>query len=435
MSLSALSPVPHLTTALQGPLRQIETTLLERQDAIEAWFRQQWADVPPPFYASVDLRNAGYKLAPVDTNLFPAGFNNLNPDFHALAVQAMQLALERVCPYARKILLVPEKHTRNRYYLENVATLRDFIEQAGFQVRVGSVSPDVDGQQEEELPSGRKLLLESVVRTGDRIGLADGYDPCAVLLNNDLSGGIPPQLENIEQKIVPPLSLGWGSRLKSDHFQVYRDVVREFADLIDIDPWLLDPKFRNCGEVNFKTREGEDCLARNVAALLIDVKAKYDEYGITEKPYCVVKADAGTYGMGIMTIDSPEAVQNLNKKQRKTMSSAKEGGDVSQVIIQEGVPTLESLNGATAEPVVYMVDRFVIGGFYRVHSSKGAQENLNSPGASFEPLAFAQSCITPHQELEPDAEPNRFYAYGVIARLALIAAAREIQMSNANDPK
>lgn len=431
MSLNALSPVPHLTTALQGPLRQIETTLLERQDEIEAWFRQQWADVPPPFYASVDLRNAGYKLAPVDTNLFPAGFNNLNPDFHALAVQAVQLALERVCPTARKILLVPEKHTRNRYYLENVATLRDLIEQAGFQVRVGTVSPEVDGQQEEELPSGRKLLLESVVRDGDRVSLADGYAPCAVLLNNDLSGGIPAQLQDIEQQIVPPLSLGWGSRLKSDHFQVYRDVVREFATLIDIDPWLIDPMFRNCGEINFKTREGEDCLARNVAALLIDVKAKYDEYGITEKPYCVVKADAGTYGMGIMTMDSPEDVQNLNRKQRKSMSSSKEGSEVSQVIIQEGVPTLESLNGATAEPVVYMVDRFVIGGFYRVHSSKGAQENLNSPGASFEPLAFAESCNTPHQDLAPDAEPNRFYAYGVIARLALIAAAREIKSSKA----
>ena len=431
MSAAALSPVPHLTTALQGPLRQIETTLLERQDKIEAWFRQQWADVPPPFYASVDLRNAGYKLAPVDTNLFPAGFNNLNPDFHALGVQAMQIALERVCPKARKILLVPEKHTRNRFYLENVATLRDLIEQAGFQVRVGTVSPEIESQQEEELPSGRKLLLEAVQRDGDNIGLADGFTPCAVILNNDLSGGVPAVLDGIEQQIVPPLSLGWSHRLKSDHFQVYSDVVREFAELVDIDPWLIDPMFRNCGEINFKTREGEDCLARNVAALLLDVKAKYDEYGITERPYCVVKADAGTYGMGIMTVSSPEEVQNLNRKQRKGMASSKEGAEVSQVIIQEGVPTLEELDGKTAEPVVYMVDRFVIGGFYRVHGSKGAQENLNSPGASFERLAFADSCNTPHHELEPDAEPNRFYAYGVIARLALIAAAREIQNSKA----
>jgi len=28
--------------------------------------------------------------------------------------------------------------------------------------------------------------------------------------------------------------------------------------------------------------------------------------------------------------------------------------------------------------------------------------------------------------MDPDSEPNRFYAYGVIARLAMLAAAREI---------
>jgi len=29
--------------------------------------------------------------------------------------------------------------------------------------------------------------------------------------------------------------------------------------------------------------------------------------------------------------------------------------------------------------------------------------------------------------VEPDATPNRFYAYGVVARLALLAAAIELQ--------
>ena len=44
----------------------------------------------------------------------------------------------------------------------------------------------------------------------------------------------------------------------------------------------------------------------------------------------------------------------------------------------------------------------------------------------FEPLAFANPLNLPDQNREPDAEPNRFYAYGVIARLAMLAAAREI---------
>ena len=70
--------VPHLTTALTGPLLDLEKCLLDNETSVERWLRTQWLDHTPPFYASVDLRNAGYKLAPVDTNLFPAGFNQLS---------------------------------------------------------------------------------------------------------------------------------------------------------------------------------------------------------------------------------------------------------------------------------------------------------------------------------------------------------------------
>jgi glutamate--cysteine ligase len=91
----------------------------------------------------VDLRNAGFKLAPVDTNLFPGGFNNLNPAFLPLCVQAIQAAVERVCPDARGILLVPENHTRNTFYLQNVETLQNILRQAGMRVRVGSLIPDL----------------------------------------------------------------------------------------------------------------------------------------------------------------------------------------------------------------------------------------------------------------------------------------------------
>ena len=43
------------------------------------------------------------------------------------------------------------------------------------------------------------------------------------------------------------------------------------------------------------------------------------------------------------------------------------------------------------------------------------------------PLAFEAACTTPDCSGSPDALPNRFYAYGVVARLALLAAARELQ--------
>ena len=109
------------------------------------------------------------------------------------------------------------------------------------------------------------------------------------------------------------------------------------------------------------------------------------------------------------------------------MAVVKEGLQVSEVIIQEGVYTFENINDAVAEPVVYMIDRYVVGGFYRVHTGRDVDENLNAPGMQFVPLAFDAPCSLPDCAGAPDAAPNRFYAYGVVARLALLAAAIELQ--------
>jgi glutamate--cysteine ligase len=418
--------VPNLTTASTAPLLHFESLLRDRSADIEAWFRAQWRQTPAPFYCSVDLRNAGFKLAPVDTNLFPAGFNNLNPAFESLCIHAIQSALERLMPSACSVVLVPENHTRNLFYYESVAVLHELLQKAGYKARIGSLRADLKAPETVKLPSGRELLLEPLQREDDRV-FVDGFKPCLVLLNNDLSAGRPAILENLRQPVVPHPALGWSNRLKSQHFGVYRDVASDFGKLMGIDPWWVDPLFRNCGQINFLKREGEECLSANVELLLEDVRAKYAQYGVKEEPFLIVKADAGTYGMGVMTVRSVDDVKNLNRDARKKMASAKEGKDVTGAIIQEGVYTFErwGTQQATAEPVVYMVDHFVVGGFYRVHGGRSNQENLNAPGAQFEPLAFAEPCSHPDCGKGPDARPNRFYAYGVVARLALLAAARE----------
>ena len=423
-----ISGVPHLTTALNGPMLELERHLLIHQARVETWFREQWLQTPAPFYASVDLRNAGFKLAPVDTNLFPAGFNNLNPDFMPLCIQAAQSAVERVCPSASRVLIIAENHTRNLFYLESLETLRDIFEKAGLEARIASIREDVDAVMKVELPSGRSCTLEPLQRDGNRISIGD-FSPCLVLLNNDLSAGRPEILEGLEQQVVvPPLVAGWSDRKKSDHFSHYQAVAELLADRIDIDPWLISPLSLQCGEIDFMKREGEECLAKNVGAMLQMTQRKYDEYDIDKSPFVVVKSDSGTYGMGVMMVKSVDEVRSLNRKQRTKMASAKEGGQVENVLVQEGVYTFETLGDedAVAEPVIYMMDHFVVGGFYRVHTGRGVNENLNAPGMHFEPLAFAEPCNTPDKADTPDAEPNRFYAYGVIARLALLAAAREL---------
>lgn len=424
MTVQALQAVPHLITANMGPIQLIESQLLSNQSGIESWFRKQWQLTPAPFYASVDLRNAGFKLAPVDTNLFPAGFNNLNETFMPLAYHATQTALQRLCPTASNVLIIPENHTRNVHYLESLATLHHIISQAGYNVRIGSLLPDLTAARTVELPSGRQVTLEPVTRREDTLYI-DDFCPCTILLNNDLSTGRPPILENLSQPVIPPLSVGWTSRLKSAHFTLYKELANEFSRLIDIDPWLIDPLMRNCGCIDFMKREGYECLEKNVDELLVAIQKKYDEYQIDKAPFVFIKADAGSYGMGVMTVNSAEEVRNLNRRQRTRMDATKEGRKVHKVIIQEGVYTSETLGDNVAEPVVYMIDQFVIGGFYRVHHQKTHTENLNSPGMRFEPLAFAESCSSPDTCRDPNDEPNRFYAYGVIARLALLAAARE----------
>jgi glutamate--cysteine ligase len=165
-------------------------------------------------------------------------------------------------------------------------------------------------------------------------------------------------------------------------------VAKEFAALLGIDPWLFNPYFETCGRIDFRTRQGEECLEGYVSEILTDVRAKYREYGIDEEPFVIVKADAGTYGMGIMSVKDASEIKDLNRRQRNKMAVVKEGLEVHDVLVQEGVHTFETVDDAVAEPVVYMIDRFVVGGFYRVHTERGKDQNLNAPGMHFVPLAF-----------------------------------------------
>ncbi len=415
---------PHLRTALTGPLQHLEKIFLDQQLRIESWLREQWLKTPAPLMGSVDLRNAGFKLAPVDTNLFPAGFNNLSADFLPLAVQAAQATLNQFFPRVRRFLLIPENHTRNTYYFESVASLIEILQKAGFEVRVGSLLPDYQTTT-IELASGQSLTISPITRVNNHLQTPD-YEPCAIILNNDLSDGVPDILKNLEQPIAPHFKLGWSSRLKSHHFSHYQDIAQEFSNFLELDPWLINPFFDNCSDVDFVTRAGETCIAKKVELMLIKIQKKYDEYDIKQRPYVVVKADAGSYGMGVMQVHDAQEIYKLNRKQRVKMASTK-GQSISQVILQEGIYTFETVGSdhAVAEPVVYLLGPYVIGGFYRVHTERGIDENLNAPGMHFESLAFASCCNTPDRLKKPHDEPNRFYAYGLIARLALLAAARE----------
>jgi len=393
----------------------LHSVIIENHMNIEAWFRKQWIKYPAPFYTSIDLRNSGYKIAPVDTNLFPAGFNNLDSDLDFLYIAAVQHALERISPALTKVLIISENHTRNKFYLSSIDSLSNIIRKAGYEVKVSSML-NSDGNINELLVNKNNILAYG------------GFIPDAILLNNDLSDGIPDILDNIVQPILPDKNLGWTKRSKTIHFEYYTDVVNNFSRLLGIDSWLLEPLFRNCGEIDFKTKQGEDCLVHHASRLLTLIQEKYKEYDIQEDPYIMIKADSGTYGMGIMKVKSIDQLLNLNRKQRTKMLKTKGGNKVDKVILQEGIYSNEKLKPSNhvAEPVIYSFGNNLVGGFYRLHDSKSNSENLNSPGMTFLPIPFKDACINPNDSETIYSDTNKFYIYGVIARLAILAASKEL---------
>ena len=416
--------VPHLVTALNGPINELEQRILDSMPAIERWFRLEWMEHTPVFYTSVDVRNAGFKLAPVDTNLYPSGWNNLTPAMLPLAVQAAMVAIEKICPEAKNLLLIPENNSNNAsntFYLSSIAQLRRVFHMAGLNVRIGSIDPEIKENTPIALPNGESILLEPVIRTGKRLGLKN-FDPCTILLNNELTKGVPGILEELhEQYVLPPLHASGSVRRKSTHYQSYEEVSKRFGKLLGVDPWLINPMFLTCTDVD---------LAVSVDTLLAKIKKKYKEYGIMDKPFVVVKSNHSSQA-------DKQAGAGASVMMLRQSSELKDHKDLAifsgELIVQEGVLTKERMNDAVAEPVVYMIDRYVVGGFYRVHANRGMDENLCSPGSRYVPLAFAEGTELPQPGVKPGASaPNRFYMYGVIGRLAMLAASYELE---ATDPE
>ncbi len=424
--------VPHLTTALTGPINELEQRVLESLPAIERWFRLEWMEHTPPFYTAVDIRNAGFKLAPVDTDLFPSGFNNLSPQMLPLAVQAAMAAIEKICPEARNLLLVARPQAECTFYLTHLQRLIQIFRQAGLNVRVGALDDKVVQPLTVALPDGDEIKLEPLLRNRGRLGLKD-FDPCTILLNNDLAAGTPQVLQGLhEQYLLPPVHAGWGQRSKTKHFASYEEVAKKFAKLLGMDPWLINPMYGACGDARLDRAEGLAIIKDQVDSVLTKLRRKYKEYGISERPFVVIKADNGARSLGLAAIRDAKELDADDGPLQRQMRATQQGREVSAVLVQEGVPTFERVNQAVAEPVVYMIDRYVVGGFYRVHAQRGVDQDLDAPGQTFVPLAFAEAAQLPKPGAKPGASaPNRFYMYGVVGRLAMLAAAYELE---ATDP-
>jgi glutamate--cysteine ligase len=410
---------------------ELANQIFAKQAAVDSWLAKQNNKAPSPPYTSIDLRDSGFKMSPVDSNIFPAGFNNICVDDWNLAAETFAAELTRTNGGKKpaRVLIVPENHTNNLFYFENLWALREILSLAKFEVVIGHLNPAFTpnlpkGCTSVKTASERTIVLEKIHREGNLLQterVAFTKDDL-ILLNNDLSNGVPPELEGLEQIVSPNPNVGWHRRLKSDHLKHYTELAHELAAILEIDPWLITTHYTQVENLDFDNGTGMDRLAAAVDEVIGKISADYKKRGIQKDPHVFIKHNSGTYGRSIMTVRSGQEILALNRRDKNKMNVGKGGVQVSSVIVMEGIPTDLKENDETAEPVIYLAGVEPIGGFLRMNPNRDAESNLNSPGAHFKPLCFANLFRSPNRDniiLEK--------LYGTLGRLSALANGREMQ--------
>ena len=359
-------------------VHDLSSALEDKREEIVAWMVQKRSEIDVPIYGSVDIRDAGWKIAVVDANQFPAGFNNTSESDLPHLTERIAAHIERHHPDCQWVHIYPESHTRNQGYVENLRTLCQLVERAGYRCTIGN--PELDGF--DALNGIHGPLPLDQVEVVDDVLLVQGQQPDFILLNNDLTDG---GLEGLSTKsVLPRPQMGWFQRKKSQHFDFLRPLIEEISEIIGIDPWHLICESFVSEE---KCLEKEACriqLASDVDVFLAKLAQRYAALGIDREPVAYVKNNRGTYGLGIMTVTSGQQLLNLSNRKMKKLMYGKGNSNTEDFLIQEGVPTLMQTDaGAPVEPVVYLVDGDASSWFYRINPKKDEMGNLNSPSALF----------------------------------------------------
>ncbi len=406
--------------------------IFAKEQEIESWFEKKEDCCPVPPYTSIDLRDSGFKSVPVDSNTFPAGFNNICIEDWKVAAQGFQKTLKAKNKQSpQKILLIAESYTSNPFYFENLRVLREMLQLAGFPTTIGHCNSQLEGDgkiSEMETSSKQKIILERVERRGQEIFTAQANfssDKDLILLNNDLSGGLPEELEGLDYKISPNPSMGWFQRKKSTHLTYYNRLARELAQILQIDPFLITARFSQVSGMDFQESTGLDTLAKAVDKLVEEIRLDYKEQDIQVEPFVFIKDNSGTHGRSIMVVKSGSDILQMNRRTKTKMNTGKGGVQVNNVLLMEGIPTDVLEEGESAEPVIYLAGSRPIGGFLRIHPKRSQGENLNAPGAYFKTLCFAN--------LLKDPSPQTIVLekfYGMLGRLSTIANGQEMNEEN-----
>lgn len=407
------------------------TSLLKKIQAssqqIQDWITGQWQGLDPTVYLSCDIRHSGHKIAVIDTNLFPAGFNNLCKTYSRDTAKTFHDYFQLYFPQVRKILILGEDHTRNKYYLKNLFHLMTELGEAGFEVRTGMLGEWLTESTCEIDVDGRALTLHKVDFSSAQIH-CQNWVPDILLSNNDFSTGVPAKLKQAHQIIIPSPELGWHERTKNQHFEFLGQIIQNFATTFKIDPWQLMAITQTLHDIDIMQEDHVTKLAQCVDSMITLVQKKYDEYGLTDPPYVYIKSNSGTYGMGLTSVFSGDEILGMGRRRKNKLLSSKRKIPVDSFLIQEGIPTVDFYSGYPIEPVIYVVGKKPVGGFFRVHESKNQLESLNAPGMSFSCLCM-HKLDEPHETRFIDCQEKESVVEVsmLLAQLAALAASQEVR--------
>ena len=405
--------------------------IISQEAKAKDWLCNAARDHRIPFYASADLRDSGSKIACVDLNLFPAGFNNLCYTFVERAVEPIKKYIsEHLSKHIedyKNVLIIPESHSKNPFYNTNLFHLKRALETAGLTVSIAAtVNNEINYELDNLITSdNQKIELTKIKRNDDYITDLFGKKFDWIILNNDLSAGPLLWLKNLKQPLVPPMCLGWHKRKKHIFFKFYNQLIKKFCDDFSLDNFYLSIETKYIKNVDFATENSRNMIADEVDIMLDNIKKNYARLGIEETPHVFLKNDSGTYGMGIMSVKSGKEILDMNRKQKNKMSTGKGNQPIKDIIIQEAIATKETINDKISEPVIYMIGESVIGSFYRAHAIKGRYDNLNTVG-----MEFFNYCSIRDQILKSNCSctSDDYKVYGILSIIGTIAAAYETDL-------
>ena len=388
--------------------KQVHQSIIDGFAEISDWFESKKKDSVFPFYSSFDIRDSGFKIVPVDANVFPAGFNHICDEDQIHSTHLIKNYLSKHYPFVKHILLLAEEHTHNLYYWDNIYIIKNLIEKAGFTVRVCVLGKRMSAQSQWTTARGYRLPLY----------ILDKEKGDLIISNNDFSSDY-----NLVTKkpLTPCLEMGWNQRKKHHFFHHYNQIAKEFANLIKMNPWHFTIQTQVFSPFDIASDRNKQNLKKEVQNFLEDLNKEYSLLS-QEKPYLYLKNNSGTYGLGIITVNDHNEVDSWNYKIRKTLKASKGGQGVKELILQEGILTSILEGGHVAEPSLYMIGSELAGGFLRTHSKKGVRENLNSPGAVFKKLCVRDLEV----EIEGSVMEN---VYGWVAKLGFLALLEEIKQA------